>query len=413
VGDLGVLYTRRFLGLLGCLLLAGCSSDATEPEQAPTGEPPGDASPEALAVARLLGAGGGAAPSYFTVYDPSDDTTSRPLYPTALAWNPAQQDELWITLREPPQPAACTKATLGGCGWLPGRVAIVHGVGAAPAEPFQVETTEDANAWHFMRRPTSIAFGDDGTFATCAEARTSNYDDEAVPFNGPVLWSADPAIFGAEPPENSPTGSTHIDMLHESPFCMGIAHERDNVYWTLNGDAGSLDRYDFHQPHYPGGDNHTDGELERYVSGELERVDDFPSHLAFDRASGLLYAADTGHQRIVALDTTSGTPGEDVIEYDNIEIHRKMNGANLAVVVASGRLQMPSGLTLHEGVLFVTDALTSHIVAYDLEGHTLASLDTGLPIGALAGIAIGPDLRAYFADRSSGRVLRIDPAESR
>jgi hypothetical protein len=356
----------------------------------------------------LLGASGSAAPSYFPVYSPEDDGSSRPLYPTALDWNPAAEDELWITLREPPSSEQCVKGVVGGCGWLPGRVAIARGAAQSPAVAHSVEMAEDANAWHFMRRPTSIAFGDDATFATCAEARTSNYENEEVPFNGPALWSADPTIFGQAPPENSPTGSTHIDMLHNTPYCMGIAHERGNAYWAFNGDAGALDRYDFHVPHAPGEDDHSDGELERYVEGALSRVEDIPSHLAYDESSGVVYAADTGNGRLVALDPAGATASGEVVTYDPIQVHARMSGAKLSVVVGSDRLGLPSGLALYQGVLFVTDALSSHIVAYDLAGRTLARLDTGLPVGSLAGIGIGPDGRAYFADRSSRRVLRID-----
>ncbi len=189
---------------------------------------------------------------------------------------------------------------------------------------------------------------------------------------------------------------------------MGIAHERGNAYWAFNGDAGALDRYDFHVPHAPGEDDHSDGQLERYVEGALSRVEDIPSHLAYDESSGVVYAGDTGNGRVVALDPAGARPSGEVVTYDPIEVHARMSGAKLTVVVGSDRLGLPSGLTLFEGVLFVTDALSSRIVAYDLAGHTLASLDTGLPVGALAGIAIGPDGRAYFADRSSRRVLRID-----
>ena len=42
-------------------------------------------------------------------------------------------------------------------------------------------------------------------------------------------------------------------MVHATQNCMGIAWERDNVYWTLNGEEGTLDRYDFGVPHVPGG----------------------------------------------------------------------------------------------------------------------------------------------------------------
>lgn len=387
------------------LLLAGCGSQPLSSE--PPGKPAqGAPAPAALGVASLIGSDD-MPPALVPVYAPSANRLG--FYPTALAFNPAVPGDLWITLRQPPTDQVCDHDSTG-CDWLIGRVAIVHGAGVLPDDQLSVETKEDANAWHFMRRPTSISFAPDDLFGTCAEARTSNFEDESVPFNGPVLWSADPAIFGVEPPPKSPTNSTHLDMMHESPYCMGIAHERDNVYWVFNGDAGSLDRYDFHQPHEPGGDDHSDGEVWRYVTGELERVPEVPSHLAFDADTSLLYAADTGHGRIVVLDTTTGTAGADIEAYDPIATHLSMVGAKLTELVPPGVLVMPSGLTLYQGVLFVTDASTSRIAAFDLEGRLLGSVDTGLPEGALAGIAIGPDGHAYIADASSAGVLRLDPA---
>jgi sugar lactone lactonase YvrE len=409
-----VVSLRRLALVCWPWLVSGCGSEAIESDgQRQPGTPAPASSAEEQVASLLTGTASGGAATFVTIYDPSDDTSGRPLYPTALAWNPTAPDELWVTLREPPSTRTCNKGTKVACTWLMGRVAIVEGAGSVPEVPATITTKEDANAWHFMRRPSSIAFGSDATFATCGEARTGNYEDEDIPFNGPVLWSADPAIFGATPPADSPTGSTHIDMLHESPYCMGIAHERDNVYWTFNGDAGSLDRYDFHAPHEPGGDDHSDGELWRYATGALARAADVPSHLAYDASTGLLYAADTGHGRIVALDTTSGTPGADVTTYDPIETHVAMNGARLFEIVAPGVLEQPSGLTLYQGVLFVTDFATSRIAALTRSGRLLTTLYTGLPAGSLGAIAIGPDGRAYVTDRGTGRVLRIDPALNR
>lgn len=396
-----------FAVFFGCLVGA-CGSGSVSPES-PSAEPPGEPSAADLAVAALLGAEGARAPVFTPIYDASTNT-SAPFYPTDLAFNPFVGDELWITLRQPLTDKTCNQGDTTGCPWLIGRVAIVEGATTLPDTPPVVEIKQDANAWHFMRRPTSLSFNTDDTFASCGEARTDNYEDEDAPFAGPVLWSADPSIFGAKPPADSPTDSTHIDMLHESPYCMGVAHDHDNVYWAFNGDAGSLDRYDFHQPHEPGGDDHSDGELERYVSGQMKRIPEVPSELAFDSDSALLYAADSGHGRIVALDTTSGTPGDSVVTYDPIQTHYAMDGAELREIVKPGRLGVPSGLTLYEGVLFVTDVLNSKIVAYDVSGHTLATLATGLPPGSLGGISIGPDGHAYFADAVSRRVLRVDPS---
>jgi len=403
-----VAFVKRCAAIIG-LCACACGGAKAPAAASSAGEPPGAPSADDLAVASLLGAGD-TPPSFFLVYDAAADSI-QPFYPTALGFNPAVDDELWITLRQPLTDQVCDDGDTTGCPWLIGRVAIVHGATAAPGTPATSEVKEDANAWHFMRRPTSISFGDDDTFSTCAEARTSNYEDEDVPYNGPVLWSADPSIFGATPPADSPTHSTHIDMLHESPYCMGVAHQRDNVYWAFNGDAGSLDRYDFHAPHEPGGDDHSDGELERYATGAVSRVPEVPSHLVFDPDTALLYAADSGNGRIVALDTTAGTPGAEVTTYDPIQIHVSIDGWKLTNVVAPGRLAVPSGLALYQGVLFVTDAFNGHIVAYDRQGHTLADLDTGLPVDALGGITIGPDGRAYVADAANRRVFRIDPAE--
>jgi hypothetical protein len=409
VGDLSVPLAPRLAFIFSCLV-AGCGG-SSEPTTEPSSEPPGEPSADAVAVAALLGAGGPTAPTFVPIYDASANPGGT-FYPTALGFNPFVGDELWITLRQPLTDQTCYQDDTTGCPWLIGKVAILEGSGQAPDTAPQVQIKEDGNAWHFMRRPTSISFNDDDTFATCAEALTSNYEDVDVPYNGPVLWSADPTIFGVTPSAASPTHSTHIDMLHETPYCMGIAHDHANVYWVFNGEAGSLDRYDFHKPHVPGGDDHSDGELERYVTGKLSRVPEVPSHLAFDSDSWLLYAADSGHGRIVALDTSTGKPGPNVVTYDPIQTHYEMDDAKLSEVVRPGRLGVPSGLTLYAGVLFVTDVLTSNIVAYDTAGHTLATLATGLPPGSLAGITIGPDGRAYFADQIGRRVLRVDPAPS-
>jgi hypothetical protein len=314
------------------------------------------------------------------------------------------RDELWVLLREPYSGAPCNEDVRSGCFALQGSTATVTGpASGAPT----AEWKQDENAWHFMRRPTGIAFGDDDTFATIHEFRTGNYDDEPADFIGPTLWSGDPAIY-AEPPPPGKNGS-HLDMLHETPFGMGIAHETANVYWTFNGQIGALDRYDFALPHEIGGDDHSDGTVHRYVEGQLLRVEEVPSHLELDRSTGWLYVADTGHGRVVRLDITSGTFGSTWTPLERMVIAQNMDGATLEEVVPPGILQQPSGLAIAgEGasaVLYVGDHATGEIVAFDTAGAELARFATSLP--GLTGLALGPDGSLYAASYDEGRVVRL------
>ena len=133
-----------------------------------------------------------------------------------------------------------------------------------------------------------------------------------------------------------------------------------------------------------------------------------PSHLDYDEASGWLYIADTGHGRVVRLDTRSGSPGADIISYDPIPVHRSMDGATLEEVVAPGIVERPSGLAFHEGVLFVTDNASGTIFAFSAEGELLRQLDTGLTAGELGGVTIGAQGQAFFTNLTSAEVTRVD-----
>jgi hypothetical protein len=369
-------------------------------EPTPEPQPEQPRTPEDVATAIGRGDGSPESVGLFVVYEAEAGH-----FPTSLAWNPNARAELWVTLTQQPTDVACIEAAPDrqACDALEGKMAIIRRATLnAPAAEVKV----DANAWHFMRNPRQLAWGAGALLATCGEARTANYEDEEIPYNGPVLWDSDPTLFGA--PFDPNRNGSHIDMLHETPYCMGIAHESANVYWVMNGDVGALDRYDFHEPHEPGGEDHSDGALWRYVEGELLRVPDVPSHLAYDAGRGVLYAADTGHGRVVALDTGSGSADGDVVTYDPIETHVRMSGATLVELVPPGVLEAPSGVVLYQGVVFVTDYATSRILALSPDGEILRELDTGLEPNSLAGIAIGPDGKAYVADMLGRRVLRID-----
>lgn len=222
---------------------------------------------------------------------------------------------------------------------------------------------------------------------------------------GPTLFSADPAIFGLATPDGR---GSHIDMLHYSPYCMGMAHERANVYWTFDRYHGALTQYDFNHPHAPGGDDHSDGVIRVYAEGQMRGVGGVPSHLAFDSRSSKLYAADTGNGRIVALDTRSGTLGAQVTDSLEPSTPRIVNNATLSVLVPPGTVGQPSGLVLVGNLLYVTDGSSATIFAFDLSGRLVQSLKTGLGAGAITGITVGPDGKAYFLDGDTSSVYRID-----
>jgi hypothetical protein len=147
-------------------------------------------------------------------------------------------------------------------------VVIVHGATGDAPNP---ERRLDRAAPHFLHRPTSIAFGADatsfgsvGTFGTCGESRNENGIEGGEDFMGPVLWSSDLEIFAKKDPAGL---GSHLDMLHNSPLCMGIAHETANVYWTMSGKSNAIVKYDFGVDHNVGMDDHSDGASLEYVRG--------------------------------------------------------------------------------------------------------------------------------------------------
>ncbi|RVU45901.1 hypothetical protein EA187_09085 [Lujinxingia sediminis] len=360
---------------------------------------------EALPPGHQIGVGDG---SPGTVILEEVYATERSMELTDLAFNPAEENELWLLRREHPSDEPCEEgnATAAGCGALEGSTTTIKNFGTADEE---VIVKVDPNAWHFMRRPPAMAFGDNGFWATVGEERTANFLDGQADFMGPVLWSADLTIHGEEPPPG--LNGSHFDMLHNAPYGMGIAHEVDNVYWVFNGMYGSLDRTDFGEDHGVGESDHTDGKVLRYVNGELSRVEGVPSHMKLDKETRLLYVADTGNSRIVRLNIDAGDLGAPITlpNYDGISVYDHMDGAQLEDIVPAGLLEQPSGLALHEGVMFVSDQATGKLHAFTLDGEHLRELDTGLGAGALAGIVISPvDGSLYLVHQREGKLYRVD-----
>jgi sugar lactone lactonase YvrE len=278
---------------------------------------------------------------------------------------------------------------------------VVHDLGGTPS----FERRDSEGAEHFMAKPGAIAFGDSGFLATAQTADHVTQRGTPSNFMGPTLWISDPDEFDAG-------WASHYDMLHNSPKSAGIAWETDNVYWVFDGFHESLTRYDFHEDHGGGGEDHSDGEVGRYVEGEVAFVEGVPSHLVFDASSGLLYVADTGNSRIAALDTSTGEEGDSIVpNYDDSE-QREIDGAVLSTVVENTVivLDRPSGLELRDGVLYVSDNATSIVSAYSLDGALIDWVDLGLPEGSLTGMAFDTDGHLWVADGVGDALIEIMPA---
>ncbi len=375
---------RVLLAVLGVASLCACSGasdDGAGPSPVDPGPPPkaaelgtGDHTASSVTLTVIAGPG------------------QRLAGPRDLAFNPRVPAELWVVN------AADDSAV------------IIHD---APTDDRKAERRKDADARHFMNKPSAIAFGRDetsfgipGTFATCGESRNEG-DPRAPDFMGPTLWSSDLSIFAVK----NPTGlGSHIDMLHESPLCMGIAHETQNVYWTFSGRFNAIVKFDFGQDHDIGQDDHTDGKAYQYLPGQVKYVPKVPSGLFFRDEDSMLYVADTGNARIAKLDTTSGTRGARIANKEPSPFY-KVDGAVMTDVVTadSGLLEAPSGIEIKGDYLYVTDNSNGRISAFTFEGERVNWLDTGLPAGSLGGLSFGPDGKIYFVDMLGNQVLRIDP----
>ena len=270
----------------------------------------------------------------------------------------------------------------------------------------------DPAAGHFMHKPPAFAMGADGFWGICGDNDNSQNDPRGASepnyFMGPALFTSDLSIFATQ---NKKTGlGSHYDMLHNTSMCRGIAHMEANWFWTFNGQLGSIEKYNFAKPHEPGGDDHSDGEIYRYVERQVKGVDGVSSHLFYDASDKMLYIADTGNQRIAKLDTTTGKLGDRLpLRNEVLAKSGIMEGATVEDVVPAGTLEQPSGIEVKNDLIYVTDTATATFHVFDKTGKELRKLETGLKAGALSGFTFGPDGKIYFTDRNRGKVLRIDP----
>jgi DNA-binding beta-propeller fold protein YncE len=264
---------------------------------------------------------------------------------------------------------------------------------------------QDGYAEHFMEETAAFSFDGDVQMGSCGESNNTYNDTQGRGngYMGPVLWSTDLNVFG----EENPIGlGSHLDMSHESPYCVGIAWETDNVYWVFDGKHDALVRHDFQRDHGVGMDEHYDGIVHQLTEPEVARVEEAPGHLILDHATGRLYAADTGNGRVLWVDTASGTEGVALQETDPGVVRVEWDDAEWGEL-ATG-FDQPGGLAFDGEHLYVGDWATGLLTELDLDGAVIRTLDTGFGAERLYGIEIGPDGYLWVIDNDTG-VYRIDP----
>lgn len=311
--------------------------------------------------------------------------------PTDLDFHPVlSRKELWVINKK-------TEANGGS-------TTTYYNVG----EPNQShETREDGNNWHFMSLPTGIAFGENENFANSPGVYDANHDG-GTPFTGPALWSSDPNIY-AQP---SGGNGSHLDMLHESPECQGIAHEKGNVYWVFDGYGNDIVRYDFAEDHGPGNSYHSDAIVHRYSDDQVSKdpADKIVSHLVLDKASGWLYVVDHGNDRVFRIDINSGSLGgmPPFVGGEPLHEYRYVTGYTQEDVVTTGLLK-PAGIDIVEDRMIVSDYETSDIIIYDISSMPateLGRISTGAT--GIMGVKIGPEGRIWYVDYDANKLYRVE-----
>mmetsp|Transcript_20971 Transcript_20971/g.45468 ORF Transcript_20971/g.45468 Transcript_20971/m.45468 type:complete len:1024 (-) Transcript_20971:39-3110(-) len=339
-----------------------------------------------------------------------------------------------------------------------------HSVSIIASLGTEYQTTisrRDRGYYHYMNNITALAFNtvsdaprnvDQDTFnyfAVCNDnlndylgSKESNY------FMGPTLYDSDTVNkLGKKNTVNrvgedcSDPGDQcfflHADMLHESPACIGIAHDPEvetaygAVYWAFDttgdngGDGGQLVKFDFSQPHGPGSMDHSIASVRRYPEVKLYRDGDHDhSHagMVVHPEKRMLFVANPGKGNVVAVHIDTGrysrTAREEYPIFSNplpsfeYSIYECVEQEE---VFASG-LTNPSGMALSlDGTRLFVAERGGRILALEVDsGIVLQTIDLE-PMGyaSIGGLTISPTTGAlYFVDMDTNQVVRIDDSRN-
>ena len=331
------------------------------------------------------------------ISDTSDNISS----PTDLEFHPGRVNELWVA----------NKAT--------DSITIVHDTGL---DNQTSETRLDVNRNHFLEEVSAISFGSyhpefDWQWGSAQES-LNTYNGQGNPnyFMGPALWPSSLDHFAVEN-QNNEDGllGSHIDMLHESPYGVGIAHDYDNVYWYNDGYYGELVRYDFMMDHDTGGHNHSDGVVQRYSEIQLNHSYGTPGHMVLDKETDILYISDVGGDRVIWVNTDDTTYQTENIMNDSSRLetlseYSRISGVEWGVLIEG--VNRPSGIALDGDQLFVSLNEDNSIVSYNLNSDGKSAVEVAIintSASSIMGIEIGPKGHLFYVDNARDEVVRVDP----
>ena len=331
------------------------------------------------------------------ISDISDNISS----PTDLEFHPGRVNELWVA----------NKAT--------DSITIVHDTGL---DNQTSETRLDVNRNHFLEEVSAISFGSyhpefDWQWGSAQES-LNTYNGQGNPnyFMGPALWPSSLDHFAVEN-QNNEDGllGSHIDMLHESPYGVGIAHDYDNVYWYNDGYYGELVRYDFMMDHDTGGHNHSDGVVQRYSEIQLNHSYGTPGHMVLDKETDILYISDVGEDRVIWVNTDDTTYQTENIMNDSSRLeplseYSRISGVEWGVLIEG--VNRPSGIALDGDQLFVSLNEDNSIVSYNLNSDGKSAVEVAIintSASSIMGIEIGPKGHLFYVDNARDEVVRVDP----
>ncbi|MCB0734272.1 MAG: hypothetical protein KDC76_06820 [Bacteroidetes bacterium] len=304
--------------------------------------------------------------------------------PTDLDFNPGRSDELWVVNED--------FVNTGG--------STIMFTGISTGNP-KADHRRDGNAWHFMSMPTGIAFGDNGFWATSPGILDANHQNGS--FTGPALWSADLNVY-AQP---SGGNGSHMDMLHGSPYSMGIAWERDNVYWVTDGFNGYLVMYDFRNDHGAGNSNHDDGIIHRYGGISFKRIEGVPSHLEIDDKREFLYMVDNGNSRVLKIDLRSKERLSSLPLRNEVLADHASYKADYSVF-SEDQVQQYCGIALNGDRVFLSDHKTGTILCIHAQsGEELGRVETG--IEGITGLVVDKNNRLYFVSYTESALYQLQP----